>query len=90
LRYRNPGDSAACGLCLAGGFATGYPTKREAKSNRRVIFKILYYLFCKKGNAKKLCKGSKEFRKVFFGSFFYSFSKKKKINGEPVTGKGLL
>jgi hypothetical protein len=40
-------------------------------SNLRLAFKILCYLFCKKGNAKKLYKGSKERFKVFFGSFFY-------------------
>jgi hypothetical protein len=45
--------------------------KMPVKSNLRLIFKILCYLFCKKGNAKKLYKGSKEFWKVFFGSFFY-------------------
>jgi hypothetical protein len=37
----------------------------------RLDFKILCYLFYKKGNAKKLYKGSKEFWKVFLGSFFY-------------------
>jgi hypothetical protein len=56
---------AECAACL-------WLHKKLSKNiinNLRLIFEILCHLFCKKGNAKKLYKGSKEFWKVFLVLF---------------------
>jgi hypothetical protein len=41
------------------------------RSNLQLVFIFFVTFFEKKGNTKKLHKGSKKLLKVFFGSFFY-------------------